>query len=63
MLFVVCCMQEWLRDPVTSRLTRNTLLPPHPEPVMASLHDRFYPIKTSLPSCIKLLEANGNNFE
>ena len=30
---------------------------------MASLQDRFYPIRTSLPSCIKLPEANGNNFE
>ena len=62
-LFVVCCMQEWVRDPSTSRLTRNTSLPLHPEPVMASLQDRFYPIRTSLPSCIKLPEANGNNFE
>ena len=33
------------------------------KPVMASLQDRFYPIRTSLPPCIKLLEANGNNFE
>ena len=62
-LFVVCCMQEWVRDPTTSRLTRNTSLPLHPEPVMASLQDRFYPIRTSLPSCIKLPQANGNNFE
>jgi len=30
---------------------------------MASLQDRFYPIRTSLPSCIKFPEANGNNFE
>ena len=29
---------------------------------MASLQD-FYPIRTSLPSYIKLPEANGNNFE
>ena len=63
MLFVVCCMQEWVRDPAASRLTRNTSLPLHPEPVIASLQDRFYPIRTSLPSCIKLPEANGNNFE
>ena len=63
MLFVVCCMQEWVRDPVTFRLTRNTSLPLHSEPVMASLHDRFYPIRTSLPSYIKLHEVNGNNFE
>ena len=30
---------------------------------MVSLQDRFYPIRTLLPSCIKLPEANGNNFE
>jgi len=56
-------MQEWIRDPLTFRLTRNTSLPSHPEPVMASLQDMFYPIRTSLPSCIKLPEANGNNYE
>ena len=28
-----------------------------------SLQDRFYPMRISLPSCIRLLEANGNNFE
>ena len=38
-------------------------LPLHSEPVMASQQDRFYPIRTSLPSFIKLPEANGNNFE
>ena len=63
MLFVVCCMQEWVRDPVYSRLTRNTSLPLQSEPVMTSLQDRFYPIRTSLPSCIKLPKANNNNFE
>ena len=62
-LFVVCCMQEWVRDPISFRLTRNTSLPLHLEPVMASLQDRFYPIRTLLPSCIKLPEANENNFE
>ena len=46
-----------------SRLIRNTSLSLHLELVMASLQDRFYPIRTSLPSCIKLSEANGNNFE
>jgi len=51
------------RDPVTSRLTRNTSQPLHLELVMASLQDRFYLIRTSLSSCIKLPEANGNNFE
>ena len=28
-----------------------------------SLQDKFYPIRTSLPSCIILPETNGNNFE
>ena len=28
-----------------------------------SLQDKFYPIRTSLPSYILLPEANGNNFE
>ena len=28
-----------------------------------SLQDKFYPIRTSHPSCILLHEANGNNFE
>jgi len=55
-------MQEWVRDPVSSRLTKNISLL-HPEPVMALLQDRFYPIRASLPSCIKLPEVNGNNFE
>ena len=31
--------------------------------MVASLQDRFYLIRTSLPSYIKLPEANGNNFE
>ena len=31
--------------------------------MMASLQDMFYPIRTSLLSCIKLPEANGNDFE
>ena len=56
-------MKEWIRDHVTSRLTNKTSLPLHSELVMASLQDRFYPIRTSLPSCIKLPETNGNNFE
>jgi len=62
-MFVVSCMQEWLRDLSTSRLVRNTSLPLSQNPVMASLQERFYPIRTSLPSCIKLPKANGNNFE
>jgi len=63
-------MQEWSKDPVTSRLVRNAPLAPTPppeiDPIMAnhvSLQDKFYPIRTSLPSCFILLEANGNNFE
>jgi len=35
-------------------------------PIMANhvlLQDKFYPIRTSLPSCFRLSEANGNNFE
>ena len=63
-------MQEWYRDPIPSRLVRNTILAhtPLPDtiPIMAnhiSLQDKFYPIRTSLPSCILLPEANGNNFE
>jgi len=63
-------MQVWSRDPTTSRLVRNTLqaptLPEDSHPIMAnyiSLQDKFYPIRTSLSSCIQLPEANGNNFE
>ena len=63
-------MQEWSRDPVTSRLVRNTSLAPTPPPEIdpitanhVSLQDKFYPIRTSLTSCILLPEANGNNFK
>jgi len=28
-----------------------------------SLQDKFFPIRKSLPSCIQLPEAKGNNFE
>ena len=63
-------MQEWSRDPVTSRLVSNTPLahtpPPEIDPIMAnhvSLQDKFNLIRTSLPSYILLPEANGNNFE
>jgi len=55
---------------MSSRLVRNTILahtpPPTINPIMAnyiSLQDKFYPIRTSLPSCILLPEANENNFE
>jgi len=63
-------MQEWHRDPIISRLVRNTTLAytplPDTNPIMAnhvSLQDKFYPIRTSLSSYIILPEANGNNFE
>ena len=62
-------MQVRSRDPNSSMLTRNTSPPkfePRPDPVMAqptSLQDRFYPIRTSLPSCIQLLSVGEYNFE
>jgi len=62
-------MQVWSRDPNTSRLTRSSSpskSEPRPYPVMAlptSLQERFYPMRTSLPSCIWLSEANDNSFE
>ena len=63
-------MQDWSRDPISSRLVRNTPHIPAPPPeftlVMVnhlSLQDKFYPIRTSLPSCIRLPEVNGNNLE
>ena len=63
-------MQEWSRDLISSRLVRNAPHTPAPPPdfapVMAnhvSLQDKFYPIRTSLPSYIRLPEANGNDFE
>ena len=55
--------------PKFSMLTRSTL-PPKPESkpdlVMAQptfLQDRFYPIRTSLPSCIQLSSVGKHNFE
>ena len=70
-LSIVCCLYiiygvlyaRVVRDLVTFKLTRNTSLTLDPELVMASLQDRFYPIRTSLLSCIKLPEANRNNFD
>ena len=62
-------MQVWSREPNSSRLTRNTSSPkfePRPDPVMAqptSLQDRFYPIRTSPPSCIQLPSVGEHNFE
>ena len=54
---------------ISSRLTRSTLSPksePKSDPVMAqltSLPNRFYPMRTSLPSCIQLPSTGDNNFE
>jgi len=66
----VVCVQEWSTDPSTSRLVRNTPLAPTPPPEFipfmtnqVSLQDKFYLIRTSLPSCFRSLEANDNNFE
>ena len=60
-------MQVWSKDPNSSRLTRSTFPPkPEPDPVMAqptSLQDRFYPIRTSILSCIQLPSIGDNNFE
>ena len=63
-------MQEWYQDPNSARLVRISTLaqtpPPDTIPIMAnntSLQDKFYPIRTSLPSCILLPVTNGNNFE
>ena len=62
-------MQVWSRDPNSSRLTRNTSPPKfesRPDPVMAqptSLQDRFYPIRTTFPSCIQLPSVGEYNFE
>ena len=60
-------MREWFRDPNSARLVRLSILAlTQPLDIMennVSLQDRFYPIRTSLPSCILLPEPNGNHFE
>jgi len=62
-------MQAWSRDPNASRLTRNTSPPKQeskPDQVMTqptSLQDRFYLIRTTLPSCIQLPSVSEHNFE
>ena len=60
-------MSAWSRDPVTSRLTRNSSPPEQKsDSHMAqppSLQDRFYPIRTSLPSCIQLPDVEDDQFE
>ena len=59
-------MQEWYRDPTSARLVKISTLaqtpPPDTIPIMAnntSLQDKFYPIRTSLPSCILLPRFHG----
>ena len=62
-------MQVWSRDQNSSRLTRNIIPPkqePKLDPVMTqstSMQDRFYPVRTSLTSCIQLPSTGDNNFE
>ena len=62
-------MQVWSRDPNSSRLTRNTSPPkfePRLDSVMAqpiSLQDRFYPIRTTISSCIQLPLVGEHSFE
>ena len=62
-------MQVLSRDPNSSRLSRNTSPPKfelRPDSVMAqltSLQDRFYHIRTTLPSCIQLSSVGEHNFE
>jgi len=62
-------MYSWSRDPNTSRLIRNTSPPKQeskPEVVMTQptyLQDIFYPIRTTLPSCIQLPSIGEHNFE
>ena len=61
-------MQVWSSDPNSSRLIRNTSPPKfelRPDSVMqpTSLQDRFYPIRTSLLSCIQLPSVREHNFE
>jgi len=56
---------DWMRDTNTFRLTRSSSLPKL-DPVMdptTSVQPRFYPIRTSLSSCIRFPEASSNNFE
>jgi len=59
-------MSAWSRDSVTSRLIRNSSYPElKPNPHLAqppSLQDRFFPIRTSLPSYIRSDERD-NQFE
>ena len=69
MIVIVFVYEVWSRDPNSSRLTRNTSPPkfkPILDPIMAqptSLQDRFYSIRTSLPSYIQLPSVGEHNFE
>ena len=57
-------MSAWSRDPATSRLTRNSSPPKIKDMAQQpTLQDRFYPIRTSLPSCISLLDVGDSQFE
>ena len=55
-------MQQWIRDN-THRLIRfePIIEIEHPNPPV--LHDMCYPIRNAIPSCIRLPEATGANFE
>ena len=59
----MCCMQEWIRDPVTFRLTRNMSLTLASRTGDGVASGQVLPDQNLLPSCIKPPEANGNNFE
>ena len=60
-------MLTWSRDLVTSRLIRNSSPPEQKldshiaQP--PSLQYRFYPIRTSVPSCIQLPDVGDDQFE
>ena len=60
-------MLAWSRDPFASRLSRTSSPPEQkPDSHMAqppSLQDRFYLIRTSLPSCIQLPDEGVDQFE
>ena len=57
-------MSAWSRDPAASRLTRNSSPPKNEDMAQQpTLPDRFYPIMTSLPLCISLLDVGDNQFE
>jgi len=64
-LFAIDYVCQLSQETQLSRLTRN-ISPPKSDTEMAqtiSLQEKFYPIRTSLPSCIQLPEADGDTFE